>query len=63
MDSLQSYIKIKKEAIAIKKKLAEYKEEFGENVFTEEPKKRVTKAENTANLNDRYSHKSVTKSK
>jgi hypothetical protein len=29
----------------------------------EEPKKRATKCENVANLNDRYSHKSVTKSK
>lgn len=63
MDSLECYIKLKKEAITIKKKLSDYKEEFGENVFMEISKKRVTKGENKMDLNDWYSHKSVTKSK
>lgn len=63
MDSLESYIKLKKETIVIKKKLNEYKEEYGENIFMEEPKKKLTKGENRVDVNDRYSHKSMTKSK
>ncbi len=60
---MESYLKLKKESLAIKKRLMEYKKEYGENVFLDEPKKRMTKNENQIDPNDRYSHKSVTKSK